>query len=972
MIFLLILVVIAALAAVVKLWFPVLLHRLFDSDVVAPGYFQNGLLLWGEEFSEETYVSKGIELVGLQDMRSLDDEALDELYQRNVRLLAMAQPGDAIKIQYTIEDDYETHLAQFDRDTDEAEKKGAPTWAVLQRRIVAAEFRERSRREMLSHEKVYLYWCRRANAIKEMGGKVNHANATRWLGQQSKNLTMMLEQVALHYGCSTEGVMGDEEHALHLRKWANPSLARYWAGGVGAVEDLDRTASIAQNVLSSETAPFRLNDDRVVLRMDGMYHAFYIVTGRSRGTDLKKTRLLLDAVHRGIRITETIYPLDPQEEIESAQSIINQLEREKSPKEGNMQVINDQQNDLRSRIAMLNNGQSLPYNVFLAIQVYAANIDDLSARTTALKTALTAMDGLRYTEVSHPETARRIFAETCPGWAGSSYRGWDLYWESYNLADLLPLSASFTGFLSNADALVYGDRGTVAGVRLWDRKTKTPLFAVNMGKTGTGKTTDAINIVTQAAIHAGFTAIFDEGLSWHTTASLLGLRTVILREGRVPTVNPFDTNGLPRTGTLYTEISSIGMALVGMSADNDVNANRKGLIVQYARALSDSVAEDYLKTSQKRELELARELAAVRSMLEKMKEESDLADGYVAWLDLQRTNPAEAQRRLDGVKQKDVIELTTDPALRILLRDYAYTRIKPAECPQWRQLVFMFTVSRLPIHTGPEVSETMRSDLETIGTRLQRGLAGAELGNFIDGVSTLQVEAPGLYVETSFLAKDSLLRSLAPMAILARVRRFIITQPRAVPKIVVLEEFKKLAETPGVEDATKESLGQFRKYAVWLCTNFQAPSQIDEVNPTLTNLLLGQSSQFWMHAMPATSDVMRVAGEIRLPAVACRAISGYRLLADQPARDKAPYMGLFVPTGNGTYVWGTSRNYANPYMLYVIDSSGENFDQRQEALRQYDDPYVGVISEVDRKLRASADPEQASAAGPRAMAVTTR
>jgi hypothetical protein len=945
-------VVIALAAMTVKVFFPNLFARLFDTEMVPPGYFTNGLILWGDEFTSETYVAKGMELEGLADMRSLDDEALDELYGRNLQMLSMAAPGDALKIHYTIEDDYEVHLRAFDEDTEAAAGRGkAAPWTTLQRRIATANLRERSRRQELAHEKVYLYWCRKTDAVKEMGGRVRFDNAQGWLRQQEKNLRLQLEQVAVLFGCSIDGVMGDAEHCLHFRKWANPSLAELWAQGTDAVADMDLSAPIANNVLRSDTVPFVQADDRVMLRMDGMYHAFYVITGRGRCTDMRKTRNLLDAVKRGIQITQTIYPLDPQAEIENGLAMIQALESQKSQKKGNIQVVDDQQDDLRKRVSMLNTGQSLPNHVFWAVHVYAPDLDTLTSRTTALKSALTAMDGLRYMEINHPETARRILAETCPGWAGSTYRGWDLYWESYNLADTLPLSASFTGFLKEADALVQGERGTVVGIRLFDRATRTPQFAVNCGKVGSGKTSDSINIMSQAAQMFSFMAVFDEGLAWHTTAQLLGMRSVILREGSTPTINPFDPNGLPRTGTLFSEIASLGMTLVGSSGSNDVNENRRGLIVQYARALSDAVSEDFLRESQDRELDLARELVAVLAFKDTLREESDLADAYVAWLELQRTDKADAERRLAAVRSEEIVAVTTRPEQRRMLRDYAYTRIPPERPPQWKQLVFAFQAGRLPIHTGPEVSDNLKADLETLGTRLARGISGGELGNFIDGVTNLQLEAPGIYVETSFLAKDSLLRNLAPMAILMRLRRYFVTRPRSELKAVVNEEFKKLAEIPGYEKATQENLAQFRKYAVWMLANFQAPSQIDEVNPALTSLLLGQSAQFWLHAMPV-DDVNRLGDVRQLPAVARRAIVNYKLLADQTGGVKAPYMGLFVPTGNGTYVWGTSRNFADPYMRYVIESSGGGFDQRQEALRKYADPLEGVISEVDAQLNA--------------------
>ena len=47
---------------------------------------------------------------------------------------------------------------------------------------------------------------------------------------------------------------------------------------------------------------------------------------------------------------------------------------------------------------------------------------------------------------------------------------------------------------------------------------------------------------------------------------------------------------------------------------------------------------------------------------------------------------------------------------------------------------------------------------------------------------------------------------------------------------------------------------------------------------------------------------------------------------------------------------GTLVNYVNPYMLYVASSNGDVFDQRARALAAYDNPFDGVVAEVNKTL----------------------
>ena len=473
-----------------------------------------------------------------------------------------------------------------------------------------------------------------------------------------------------------------------------------------------------------------------------------------------------------------------------------------------------------------------------------------------------------------------------------------------------------------------------------------------MGKTGSGKTSDSIAVISQAAHTFGFAAIFDEGLAWHTLALLLGYAPAILREGNTPTVNPFDPNGLPRTGAMFDEIAGIGMKLVGVSSDDDINQSRAALLRQYAQALSDARASDWLDEDQERAQTLARELAAVLAFKKTLSAESDLVDAFVAWQNFARAHPAEVEPRLAAVPEATVVDLLTDPAQRVTLLDYAYTRMLPEEAATWGQLVFTMQRMRLPLHTGTGVSLKIIEELDTIGGRIAAGRAGGPLGNFLDGVTNLVVAAPGIYVETSFLPKDSLLRSVAPITILGRVRRFVVTQPRGMRKLVIFEEFRKLAEIPQFEKAAQENLAQFRKYLTLFIANFQSPGQIDELNPAMTDLLFGQCSQFWLHALPSAKDIERIARARGLPMAAQRAIMGYKLLSDQRGAVKATYMNLFVPGSDGSALTGTIQQTGNPPLLYVVASNGDAFDERQKVLRKYPDAFTGVITEVQAKLDA--------------------
>jgi len=95
------------------------------------------------------------------------------------------------------------------------------------------------------------------------------------------------------------------------------------------------------------------------------------------------------------------------------------------------------------------------------------------------------MNGAQVYETALPSTAKRLFFATWPGWTGSSYRHRDLYAEDRYLADMLPLSSTFTAHLKEAEAIYDGTNGNLVGARTF--VGGSPQHAVLLGMTGVGK-----------------------------------------------------------------------------------------------------------------------------------------------------------------------------------------------------------------------------------------------------------------------------------------------------------------------------------------------------------------------------------------------------------------------------------------------------------------------------------------------------
>jgi type IV secretory pathway VirB4 component len=63
---------------------------------------------------------------------------------------------------------------------------------------------------------------------------------------------------------------------------------------------------------------------------------------------------------------------------------------------------------------------------------------------------------------------------------------------------------------------------------------------------------------------------------------------------------------------------------------------------------------------------------------------------------------------------------------------------------------------------------------------------------------------------------------------------------------MLLDELRRILLIPGATEFVKELLAQMRKYRCVFIGAFQEPSQIDDIDPALTDLLLGQCKQYFL------------------------------------------------------------------------------------------------------------------------------
>jgi len=264
----------------------------------------------------------------------------------------------------------------------------------------------------------------------------------------------------------------------------------------------------------------------------------------------------------------------------------------------------------------------------------------------------------------------------------------------------------------------------------------------------------------------------------------------------------------------------------------------------------------------------------------------------------------------------------------------------PDDYPRFDGLVALMRHGRLAHHR----SAAAAAELDFLSSELAKGLrAGGVVGAFIDGPTNVEVRGAGLHFDTSRLPEGAL-KELAGFVVFDHVRQHILTLPRAASKVMLLDELRRILLIPGATEFVKELLAQMRKYRCVFLGAFQEPSQIDDIDPALTDLLLGQCKQYFLMRQNNAEQVRRIGRVIGLPGAAERAIVQHPLVEHQASARKASYFTFFSRESVAA-VCGTVRVEVDPAMLYVAESSGAGFDRRMKALARYPSVYDGVLAE---------------------------
>src|SRR5436190_1635784 len=579
------------------------------------------------------------------------------------------------------------------------------------------------------------------------------------------------------------------------------------------------------------------------------------------------------------------------------------------------------------------------------------NVDPLPI-TKEINNAINSMNAAQYFESNLPSTSKNIFYQTWPGWTWGRYEHRKLYSEHRFLADMLPVTSTFTGHLAGAEAIYDGPQNNLVGIETFSgsEDNKTPQHAVLLGMSGAGKSVTVCDLLTQTEGCFAYTVIIEEGLSYgiYTATVEEGARPIIIHPDGDLTINYLDTKGLPLTPDHLSAATALVARMIGTSQQEDKQMLRQAQIAKYINLLYEDSFQDWCKKQHDQLLTIARHAMALQKFrAERMPPGATTLETFADFRDqagpgpIQSTTEARlspwAREYLGQFSEPEVLRFLKDPKTSKEVRNLAFAYFTPEEFPTHRMLQELMMLDPMG---------TERDQIMEIATLLLPWCRDGNYGCLFDGTSNLSLTGKIAHFELGYIPESAKeLKSAAGFLITNHARKHIMTLPRAVRKRNVYEEVARFLDIPGGQEIVQESYAQLRKFNCWNISIVQQYARFKQSR--IRSAVFGNSRQFFIMRQNDRADLDDMGKDIALPEVTQHAIMNYPLPDHQAGQKYSPF--TYLHTDSTRNLCGTAHNIASPEMLYCSSSSGEHFDKRARELRQSPNIIEGIILHANRR-----------------------
>ncbi|MGH8017557.1 MAG: hypothetical protein ACREIA_04595 [Opitutaceae bacterium] len=472
------------------------------------GHFADDLILFGA-LEEGSRVAKGY-VLRMHDQRGASVAQLNA-YQDKVRsALALFNDGMSGQLQWSCSSDYGADIMTFDRETDGI---AHPHVKRVRRRMARRAWERMSRRELRREDVVLFISTKVASPVgKFKASSKSEIYYKAMLGQLRSQFDEWTGTLQAIFGADTTVTpLSHLAHFTYFSKFLNPSLAERFDADFSA--QFNPALTIQENCWNSDGVGLR----KIGFYLDGRYHSVFTLKRWPSRTHPGIIFRLTGLPFLDYQITVNFDPLPTKREVDNEEKAVERLSGEyRSTGRHSLLVAVEKK---KHKIESLSTGFIRPFAVTYIIRVWDKTETGLGAKCAAIKNAIQNLNGAQYYECGLPSTAKRLFFASWPGWTGSPYNHRTLYAEDSYLADLLPLSATFTGHLASAEAVFPGSQNNLVGVCSFIGSPPSPQHALASGATGAGKSRFVNALPSQNAHRFLYTMLIEEALPRKTVVT---------------------------------------------------------------------------------------------------------------------------------------------------------------------------------------------------------------------------------------------------------------------------------------------------------------------------------------------------------------------------------------------------------------------------------------------------------------------
>ena len=846
------------------------------------GYFVDNLLIFGG-LGDRGYSSKGYQISALS-IENASTATLNRL-EDELRILLRSIPGNTrLQVRWTVDSDYRESLLGYYRHTESSARNEATRNARNRRFVTYWDAMESHR---LRRERIHLYFSSAIEArprdASTYGAKLHGLLAACKSAHAEIENTMA--PIVSHLG-GTMKPLTDHGHYCEFLRFFNPSLIAQ--SGAFDESNFDPLQSILSNCMQSDLTPVT---HPTGLYMDGLYHGMLVLQSLPMTTYSGMMRLVTGLDFLGYEVTANIAKLDPAREIEKAESEAKKLERALA---SNPQTRMRAALELRlARIRRLVSNEIIPFSLQLTIRAWAASPEELSSKLSALRSAISRMEGARSCEIAFPTTVRNFFQTTFPGWCWDRYTDHTLYIEDPHLANLLPLSGSTAGDIDDAEAIYEGSNGNLIGIRTFSNISGNcwPKHALFTGKTGSGKSLLLADLLAQTDPYFEFTAIIDNGRS-HLDYfnSVSGGQSLVIRPNGGVTFNYLDTHGLPLSPHHLSDATAVVQRMIGLDQDLERSRYRGALISRNLELFYRECHREWREKYPDRFRTVARCAALVRQQQAPEKVVADIAGQWQEWISRFPPGSSEYQELLTEVPNELIEEALKDSnGFRLLELSFAF--FEPDEFPTHSQFHDWLLATM-------EGRAADADDLRKLTTLLHPWRADqGRYGFILDGTTNISFSQSHLHFELSEIPESAPeLRSLVSFLLTNYLRNEVLKRPNSQRKRIVIEELGSFLSMEEGDRIVREFFERMRKYNCWVAAVIQQTECMSQGATSAS--VLGNQRMTFVLKQSNRLEIERLGKLFALPDVVQHRVAELR---EPTAQAGAPFL-LLDQQGEGSQI----------------------------------------------------------------------